>query len=94
MYFLFSYVNIRMIITVIVIISILCVCVCVCLCVWYIILEHEDKNARAEQIWRFLIATMKTSIHISQSKFNFHVLRIHHNIHIFDSFDVEHKIET
>ena len=41
--------------------------------VWYVILEHEDKNARAELIWRLLIATVKTSIHISQSKFSFHV---------------------
>ena len=40
------------------------VCLSLCLCVWYVILEHEDKNARAELIWRLLIATMKTSIHI------------------------------
>ena len=46
----------------------MCVCVCVCLSVLYVILEHEDKNVRAEQIWRVLIA-----IHISQSKFSFHV---------------------
>ena len=52
MYFLFSYVNIRMIATFIVIIYILCVCVCacvhvclsVCLCMCYVILEHEDKG--------------------------------------------------
>ena len=23
---------------------------CVCVCVWYVILEHEDKNVRAELI--------------------------------------------
>ena len=54
-----------------------CVCVCVCLsvslsvcmCVWHVILEYEDKSARAELIWRLLIATIKTPIHISQSKF-------------------------
>ena len=49
-----------------------CVCgVCVCLSVWYVILEHEDKNVRAELIWRVLIATIKTPIHISQSKCSF-----------------------
>ena len=49
--------------------------VCVCLSVWYVILEHEDKNVRAELIWRVLIATIKTPIHISQSKFSFHMQR-------------------
>ena len=54
----------------------MCVCVCgggggVCLSVWYVILEHEDKNVRAELIWRVLIATIKMPIHISQSKFSF-----------------------
>ena len=49
-----------------------CVCVCVCVCV---ILEHEDKNVRAELIWRVLIATIKTPIHISQSKFSFQSLK-------------------
>ena len=54
MYFLFSYVNIRMVATFIVIIYILCVCMCVCvclsvclsvyLCVWYVNLEHEDEG--------------------------------------------------
>ena len=47
-YFLFSYVNIRMI---------------------------ENKNVRAELIWRVLIATIKTPIHISQSKFSFQSLK-------------------
>ena len=51
------------------------VCLSVCLSVWYVILEHEDKNVRAELIWRVLIATIKTPIHISQSKFSFHVQR-------------------
>ena len=55
-------------------INILCVW-CVCMCVCDIILEHEDKNVRAELIWRLLIATVKTSIHLSQSKFYFHVQR-------------------
>ena len=70
-------------------------CVCVCVSVWYVILEHEDKNVRAELTWRLLIATIKTPIHISQSKFYFHVQRSlkHHNIHIFVSFDVEHNVE-
>ena len=54
-----------------------CVCVCVCLSVWYVILEHEDKNVRAELIWRVLIATIKTPIHISQSKFSFHVRKMY-----------------
>ena len=49
---------------------ILCVCVCVC-----VILEREDKNVRAELIWRVLIATIKTPIYISQSKFSFHMQR-------------------
>ena len=40
---------------------------------WYVILEHEDKNVRAELIWKLLIATIKTPIHISQRKFSFHV---------------------
>ena len=52
----------------------MCVCVCVCVCV-YVILEHEDKNVRAELIWRVLIATIKTPIHISQSKFSFQSLK-------------------
>ena len=66
-----------------------CVCVCVsvsvCLSVWYVILEHEDKNVRAELIWRVLIATIKTPIHISQSKFSFHMQRSlkHNNIHMW-----------
>ena len=59
-----------------------------------VILENEDNNAREELIWRLLIATMKTSIHISQSKFYYHVQRTHHNIHIFVSFDVEYNVET
>ena len=42
---------------------------------WYVIIEHEDKNVRAELIWRLLIATIKTPIHISQNKFTFHVQR-------------------
>ena len=50
-----------------------CVRACVRACVWYVILEHEDKNVRAELIWRVLIATIKTPIHISQSKFSFHM---------------------
>ena len=52
-----------------------CVCVCVCLSLWYVILEHEVKNVRAELIWRVLIATIKTPIHISQSKFSFQSLK-------------------
>ena len=58
-----------------------CVCVCVsvclsvCLSVWYVILENEDKNVRAELIWRVLIVTIKTPIHISQSKFSFQSLK-------------------
>ena len=52
-----------------------CVSVSVCLSVWYVILEHDDKNVRAELIWRVLIATIKTPIHISQSKFSFHMQR-------------------
>ena len=58
----------------------MCVCVCVCVCVgvcvsvWYVILEHEDKNVRAELIWRVLIATIKTPIHI-WSKFSFQSLK-------------------
>ena len=51
------------------------VCVCVCVSVWYVILEHEDKNVRAELTWRVLIATINTPIHISQSKFSFHMQR-------------------
>ena len=69
----------------------MCVCACVSLSVCFVIHEHEDKNVRAELMWRFLIATMKTSIHIFQY---FHVQRTHHNIHIFVSFDVEHNVET
>ena len=66
----------------------MCVCVCVCVCLSVCLLEHEDKNVRAELIWRVLIATIKTPIHISQSKFSFHMqrsakkLETHHNIHI------------
>ena len=63
-----------------------CVCVCVCVCgVWYVFLEHDDKNVRAELTWRVLIATIKTPIHISQSKFSFHMQRSlkHHNIHMW-----------
>ena len=54
-----------------------CVCVraCVRACVWYVILEHEDKNVRAKLIWRVLIATIKTPTHISQSKFSSHMQR-------------------
>ena len=40
-----------------------------------VILEHEEKNVRAELIWRVLIATIKTPIHISQSKFSFQSLK-------------------
>ena len=40
-----------------------------------VILEHEDKNVRTELICRVLIATIKTPIHISRSKFSFHVQR-------------------
>ena len=75
MYFLFSYVNIRMIDNNIHIVCVCVVCVCVCVCVWYVILEHEDKNVRTELIWRVLIATIKTPIHISQSKFSFQSLK-------------------
>ena len=63
---------------------------------WYVILEHEDKNVRAELIWRVLIATIKMPIHISQSKFSFHVQRSlkHIIIYTYLSLDVEHNIET
>ena len=73
-----------------------CLCVSICLSVWYVILEHKDKNVTAELIWRLLIAKIKTPIHISQSKFYFRAKKFesHHNIHIFVSFDVEHNIET
>ena len=50
-------------------------CVCVCVCVSVCVVEHEDKNVRAELIWRVLIATIKTPIHISQSKFSFQSLK-------------------
>ena len=63
---------------------------------WYVILEHEDKNARCEGR-----ANMETSdsnnedIHLySRSMFCFHVQRTHHNLHIFVSFDVENNVET
>ena len=42
---------------------------------WYVILEHDYKNVRAELLWRLLIVTIKTPILISQSKFYFHVQR-------------------
>ena len=64
----------------------MCVCVCVCVCV---ILEHEDKNVRAELIWRVLIATIKTPIHISQSKFSFQSLK-----HSIILYTCGHNIET
>ena len=69
---------------------------CVCLSVWYTILEHEDKNVRAELIWRLLVAIIKTPIHISQSKFYFHVQRSlkHTIIYTYNSFGVEHNVET
>ena len=72
----------------------MCVCVCVSVCV-VCILEHEDKNVRAELIWRVLIATIKTPIHI-QSNFSFHVQRSlkHTIIYTYLSLDVEHNIET
>ena len=63
-------------------------CVCVRVCVVYVILEHEYKNVRAELTWRVLIATIKTPIHISQSKFSFHMQRSLKHTH------VEHNIET
>ena len=47
----------------------------VCLSVWYVILEHEDKNVSAELIWRVLIPAIKKPIHIYQSKFSFNVQR-------------------
>ena len=52
-----------------------CMCMCVCVSVWYLILEHEGKNVRAELIWRVLITAIKTPIHISRSKFSFHMQR-------------------
>ena len=64
-YILFSCVNIRMIETFLYVCVCVCVCLSVCLSVWYVILEHEDKNMRAEL----------TPILISQSKFSFHVQR-------------------
>ena len=83
-YFLFSYVNIRMMCVCLFVC--VCVCVSVCLFVWYVILEHIDKNVRVELIWRVLIATIKMPIHIFQSKFSFHVQRnLKHTIHIFVS---------
>ena len=61
----------------------------------YVILEHEDKNVRAELIWKVLVASIKTPIHISQSKFSFHVQRsLTHTITIFGSFDVDLNIKT
>ena len=45
------------------------------LVLWYVILEHEDKNVSAELIWRLMVATIKMTIHIAQSKFYFHVQR-------------------
>ena len=65
-------------------------------CVRHVILDHDDKNARAELIWRLLTATTKTSIHISQSKVYFHVQRsLKPTItYTFVSFDVEHNVET
>ena len=75
-----------------------CVCVClsVCLSVWYVILEHEDKNVRTALIWRLLIAIIKTPIHILRVSFFSRAkkFKTHHNIHIFVSFDVEHNVET
>ena len=47
-----------------------------------VILEHEDKNVRAELIWRVLIATIKTPIHISQSKFSFQSLKHYRNLNL------------
>ena len=65
---------------------------CVCVSVWYEILEHEDKNVRAELIWRVLTAIIKTPIHISQSKFSFHMQKsLKHTI---TYTHVEHNIET
>ena len=51
----------------------------------------EDKNARAELIWRLLIATMKMSIH-NISLFSY--AKNTHNIHIFVSSEMEHIVET
>ena len=68
MYFLFSYVNIRMTYN-----NIHIVCHSVCLSVWYVILEHEADMETS-------VATIKTPIHISQSKFYFHVQRMKHTI--------------
>ena len=49
-------------------------CVCQSVCVVYT-LEYEDKNVRVELIWRVLIVTIETPIHISQSKFSFPMQR-------------------
>ena len=69
----------------------LSVCLTVCLCVWYVILQHEDKNVREDLIWRLLIETTKTSIHIYQSKFIF--MCKEHTIHThIVSVDVEHNV--
>ena len=57
----------------------------------YVILEHEDKNVMAKLIWRVLIATIKTPIHISQSKFSFHMQR---SLKHTNYTHVEHNIET
>ena len=69
-----------------------CVYVCVCVCLSVCVSRQECE---AELIWRLLIATIETPIHISQSKFSFHKkFEMHHIIHIFVSFDVEHNIES
>ena len=47
----------------------------VCASLWYVILEHEGKNVWEELIWRVLIATIKTPIHISKGRFTIHVIR-------------------
>ena len=66
-------------------------CVCQSVCV-VCTLEYEDKNVRAELIWRVLIVTIETPIHISQSKFSFHMQRSLKHTIIYTH--VEHNIET
>ena len=62
------------------------------MCVWYVILEHEDKNTWAELIWRLLIATMKTFIFLRVTLFS--CAKTHHNIHMFVSFDRNLNLKT
>ena len=57
---------------------IVCLCVCVCLSVslsvWYVILEREDKNVRAE-LMESSDNNNKDTHSYFQSKFSFHMRR-------------------